>query len=670
MATVLDIMRSPPNLGVALRCAAMGYPVFPCHSGGEKAKAPRVKGWQEAATTDEATVRGWWAQWPDALVGLHLARAGVIAIDADRHGGPDGVAAWEALAADHRLSSACAPAVETPSGGRHVYFAAPAGMEPTNGEGTLPAGINVRWAGYTIAPGCVLPDGRRYSPIPGTPPLSLELPAATAWLIGMIGTARRAADNQQPLCELDVPDAIERARAFLAACAPAVEGQGGDGWTFKVACQLKDMGVSEGLALDLMADDWNETCDPPWAIDELATKVANAYAYSQNAAGSQSPPVDFGGLAAIEPARYVQRASRLRWLSDPGVLVQPRWLLRPLLPEVGVAVIAGQSRAGKSFVALDLARALAMGEGFFERKARERVGVLFVAAEAVGTISQRLEALRLHKLAGTDPAYLPISWADLDEVPRPSDLVERVNAVAAELHRLAEEAGAAMIERHGLRLGAIIIDTVGAAFGVPDSDDEAAKLVMGALGVLSRKSGLAVLPVAHFGKDDRSGIVGSYYWTAAADVVLSITANICERTGEVSDRRLAVTKNKLDEQGPISAFDLDRVLIGIGRDGNEETSAIVKATVELAKPERPSPHADLYRECLFNAMVDCTVEIGGRAMAKRLAVLALFKERVPGSKDSGNVSRKFASAERWAGVTVKHIDGVDYVAEDQWPGIG
>jgi hypothetical protein len=44
-----------------------------------------------------------------------------LAIDADRHGGPDGVAAWETLAKANGLDRAAVPVVTSPSDGLHLY---------------------------------------------------------------------------------------------------------------------------------------------------------------------------------------------------------------------------------------------------------------------------------------------------------------------------------------------------------------------------------------------------------------------------------------------------------------------------------------------------------------------------------------------------------------------
>lgn len=575
-ASVIDLFRtgpatSPPNLAVALDHARAGFPVFACHptaEGAFTAKSPRVSGGHRAGTFDEATISAWWSRWPDSLVGLGLAAAGVMAIDADRHGGPDGVAAWDALATANGFDPALYPAVETPGQGRHVYMRRPAGMEPTNGEGDLPAGINVRGAGYTIAPGCVLPDGRRYEAAAGTPPLSLDIPEAPAWLVGLIGVARRAADTATPACELDTPAAIERAAAYLEHEAPlAIEGQGGDNTAFRVACAVKDIGLSEPACLDAMLEHYQPRCVSLGGLEDeaawLERKVASAYANGQNAPGVASPAVDFNGVDIIPPPPVpVAAPAMVRFLSDADAAVRPSWLLKGWLPKQGVALLAGQSRIGKTFLSLELAGALATGGSFFGRPVRERVGVLIVAAEGGGTIAPRLEALRLHRLGGVDPATLPIAWAEISD--------------ANEIGSIVMAAAEAMRTRFGLRLGAVVVDTVAAAFGVDENDAKLATLAMKALGKLASDARLLVVAVAHFGKSDGAGVRGSSAWTASADVIFAATGDISEITGEVKDRKLALTKSRYAETGPLSDFELRSVNLGLDEDGDAIGAAIVK----------------------------------------------------------------------------------------------
>ncbi len=598
-ASVVDLFRtgpgtSPPNLAVALDHARAGFPVFPCRPVAEgefTAKSPRVAGGHRAGTLDEATISAWWSRWPDSLVGLGLTAAGVMAIDADRHGGPDGVAAWDALAGAQGFTGAAFPAVETPGQGRHVYMRRPAGMEPTNGEGDLPKGINVRGAGYTIAPGCVLPDGRRYEPAAGTPPLSLDIPDAPAWLVALIGVARRAADTATPVCELDTPAAIERAAAYLASEAPpAIEGQGGDNTAYRVACQVKDFGISEHECLNLMLDHYQPRCASLGGVEDeaawLERKVASAYANGQNAPGIASPAVDFNGVEIIPPpAVRVAAPSIVRFLSDAGAALRPSWLVKEWLPKQGVVLLAGQSRIGKTFLSLELAGALATGGTFFGRPVRERVGVLILAAEGAGTIAPRLEALRLHRLGGVDAAMLPIAWAEI--------------ADANEIGAIVMAAAAEMQKRFGLRLGMIAVDTVAAAFSVDENDAQLATVAMKALHKLAGDADCLVVAVAHYGKSDGAGVRGSSAWTASADVILAATGEISEITGEVKDRKLALTKSRYAETGSVADFELRSVNVGLDEDGDPISAAIVKP-VSVADYD---PHQVLYMDGLAGLML-------------------------------------------------------------------
>jgi hypothetical protein len=160
----LTVATCTDNLVTALALAAQGFSVFPCHGGGPKAKSPMpfIK-WREASTTDPATIAAWWRKWPEAAIGLDLAKSGLLVIDADRHGEADGVEAFGALMVEHGFDPDSAPLVATPNAGNHHYFRQGKGKPHGNSEGNLPPGINVRGAGgYVIAPGTVMQDGRVY----------------------------------------------------------------------------------------------------------------------------------------------------------------------------------------------------------------------------------------------------------------------------------------------------------------------------------------------------------------------------------------------------------------------------------------------------------------------------------------------------------------------------
>ncbi|WP_420992273.1 bifunctional DNA primase/polymerase [Brucella sp. SA075A] len=185
------------NLETALKLAASGFSVFPCHAGGEKAKSPMpfIK-WREVSTTETTQIRQWWAKWPGAAIGLDLAKCGFVVIDCDRHGGEaDGVEAFGHLAASHGHDIDTSPLVATPKEGSHVYFRQPEGKSYGNARGALPAGVDVRGSGgYVIAPGTVMEDGRTYELFGNL----VAAPVLPGWLAAIIDSSNPVPETVRP----------------------------------------------------------------------------------------------------------------------------------------------------------------------------------------------------------------------------------------------------------------------------------------------------------------------------------------------------------------------------------------------------------------------------------------------------------------------------------------
>lgn len=132
-------------------------------------------------------------------------------------------------------------------------------------------------------------------------------------------------------------DPRTRARAYLAKMPGAVAGQEGHKTTFAAALALvRGFSLSEDAALDLLADDYNPRCDPPWKRSELLHKVQSAAKTSKVGTGyllgehkgstpppkapprPPPPPLALGGLPELPsswPARwreaYEERAAIL-----------------------------------------------------------------------------------------------------------------------------------------------------------------------------------------------------------------------------------------------------------------------------------------------------------------------------------------------------------------------
>ena len=145
---------SEETLDAALAYAARGWHVFPVKGD----KAPRTLHGLKDASTEDAQIRRWWSQWPDAGVAIRTgAVSGLVVLDVDPdRGGDDALHEYER----ERGVLPMTPRVKTPSGGAHFYFRHPGGRVP-NSTDQLGQGLDVRGdGGYVVAPPSRLRSGR------------------------------------------------------------------------------------------------------------------------------------------------------------------------------------------------------------------------------------------------------------------------------------------------------------------------------------------------------------------------------------------------------------------------------------------------------------------------------------------------------------------------------
>ncbi|MFJ2868824.1 bifunctional DNA primase/polymerase [Kitasatospora sp. NPDC087314] len=125
------------------------------------------------ATTDRARIDAAFHAAPWATgYGIACGRAPhhLIGLDLDRKNGLDGVADLARLAAEHGFTVPDTATVATPTGGLHLWLAAPPDATFPNSAGRVAPGIDVRGpAGYLVGPGSH-GNGGRYGFAPGTDP--------------------------------------------------------------------------------------------------------------------------------------------------------------------------------------------------------------------------------------------------------------------------------------------------------------------------------------------------------------------------------------------------------------------------------------------------------------------------------------------------------------------
>lgn len=78
----------------------------------------------------------------------------------------------------------------------------------------------------------------------------------------------------------------ERCRRYLQASEPAIQGEGGDHRTIRIAMAGGDFGLSPEEFWPLLCE-WNDRCIPPWSERELRRKLHNAYKYRKEPTGNK-----------------------------------------------------------------------------------------------------------------------------------------------------------------------------------------------------------------------------------------------------------------------------------------------------------------------------------------------------------------------------------------------
>jgi Bifunctional DNA primase/polymerase, N-terminal len=202
----------------ALAAADLGWHVFPCAPG---SKRPALKdNWQDLATTDPDRIRSWWGRQP-YNIGIACGPSGLVVIDLDADAARDGTAR-DGTARDGTASLAllCRAhgerypdgtyTVDTPSGGCHLYFTAPA-TPVRNSAGRAGPLIDIRAdGGYVVGAGSRIGE-RAYAARGDFLPLTLPFPA---WI------ARLLSDDPAPpqaLRPLPPPDGTASRSYALAA---------------------------------------------------------------------------------------------------------------------------------------------------------------------------------------------------------------------------------------------------------------------------------------------------------------------------------------------------------------------------------------------------------------------------------------------------------------------
>jgi hypothetical protein len=228
----------------------------------------------------------------------------------------------------------------------------------------------------------------------------------------------------------------------------------------------------------------------------------------------------------------------------------PTWVIKDVLPQAELVVMYGASGSGKSFLALDMAAAIARGVEWRGKRVRQG-RVAYIAAEGGGGFRKRLKAYGQHN-------EIDLASLELGVIHAAPNMMEAKDA--ADVVKAIKAWGGADI---------VIVDTF--AQVMPGANENAGEDVGKALTHCKRiheLTGAMIILIHHAGKDASKGARGWSGLRAAADAELEV---VREATG----RSLRLTKSKDGEDGMAWGFDLEIITVGTDEDLDPITSCVV-----------------------------------------------------------------------------------------------
>jgi len=272
---------------------------------------------------------------------------------------------------------------------------------------------------------------------------------------------------------------------------------------------------------------------------------------------------------------------------------EQRWLVKNVIPDVGIGVIYGDSGTFKSFVAVDLQAAIATGaERWFGYRVT-KAPCVYVPLEGRGGIPKRIEALRFSAAlnrATPGRGDLGLSY-DFDVTTGIRFVMDPINLRnASDRAELID-----VIKSAELAGGILCIDTLAQAGsgGVDENSSEGMGELIRIMQELQSALGGVVMAIHHTGKDTSRGMRGHSSLRGAVDFAIECAKP--EGAGSF-EAQMRLDKVKDEAAGAVIPFRMRRVTLGVDDDGDHIASLVVEHPSEnmptVTTPAAPALDAE------------------------------------------------------------------------------
>ena len=554
-----------------------GWKIFPVEPDGKK-PAKRNSGAMLSytdASTDADALIAYFEAHPNANLGLNLVDSGLVCIDVDNYK-PD------CKFQEFMVGKDMPPTLtqKSASGGTHYVFEAD---KADQFPGEMCDQVDIKHKGYIlIEPSRI--DGKPYvwqtdtlpAPLPDWVPKKSQKPPEVINLF----------DHQKTGIHIDLARGTVNPNDLIAQI------QGGNNWHNNIVT-LVGYYVSQGWSESQVHNVTDSLTLSGWSVDQTRREVQVAYDGAVSKGYMPIVPKAPSKLLKATAPLKAQVSSQLLYPGDAKPILTSNYLVKRWLDRGTTSVIYGESNIGKSFFVMDMAYCVAAGIDWHGYKTVQGP-VLYLALEGGLGMANRLYAIQ--QKYGRNNVPLAVRRAPLDMLNSDEDL-QTLGALIQEVQ-----------DQYG-QLAMIVIDTLSRALagGDENSSTDLGRMVKVSDAVVEQ-CGAHVSMVHHSGKDQSRGARGHSLLRAAVSTEIELT-----KMDGVSFA--TATKQRDQEPAEPFAFVLESMDLGQDQDGDQVTTAVVKAASqedaqEAKQKKRPSGKNQL---TIWNAFKQLRADKVGQA---------------------------------------------------------